>query len=181
MKVFFDTEFTGLHQNTTIVSIGLVAENDRNFYAEFTDYDEGQVDDWIQKNVIDNLYLPPAWIDFVTNGAGVTLRGDRVFIAERLGEWLDSFEVERLLMWSDGLAWDWVLFCQLWGHAFNVPKSVYYIPFDLATLMQANGVNPDVNREEFAGITDDSQKHNALWDAKVIKSCYERLIQTKND
>ena len=23
-KIFFDTEFTGLHQNTTLVSIGLV-------------------------------------------------------------------------------------------------------------------------------------------------------------
>ena len=42
MKVFFDTEFTGLHQNTTLLSIGLVAENGRSFYAEFMDYDYGQ-------------------------------------------------------------------------------------------------------------------------------------------
>lgn len=33
----------------------------------------------------------------------------------------------------------------------------------------------DINREEFAAMKDSSQKHNALWDAKVIKACYEKL------
>ena len=42
MKVWFDTEFTGLHKNTTLISIGLVTENGKTFYAEFTDYDESQ-------------------------------------------------------------------------------------------------------------------------------------------
>ena len=55
MKIFFDTEFTGLHKNTTLISIGLVDENGRSFYAEFTAYNKSQVDDWIQENVINNL------------------------------------------------------------------------------------------------------------------------------
>jgi hypothetical protein len=38
-KVFFNTEFTGLHQNTTLISIGLVSECGKTFYAELTDYD----------------------------------------------------------------------------------------------------------------------------------------------
>lgn len=38
MKVFFDTEFTGLHKNTTLISIGLISEDRRIFYAELTDY-----------------------------------------------------------------------------------------------------------------------------------------------
>ena len=46
-KIFFDTEFTGLHQNTTLVSIGLVSDEGERFYAELTDYDETQCDDWI--------------------------------------------------------------------------------------------------------------------------------------
>ena len=54
MRIFFDTEFTGLHQNTTLISIGCIDENGRTFYAESTDYDRSQVDDWIQKNVITN-------------------------------------------------------------------------------------------------------------------------------
>ena len=55
MKIFFDTEFTGLHKNTTLISIGLVDENDRTFYGEFLGYDGNQVDDWIKENVINNL------------------------------------------------------------------------------------------------------------------------------
>jgi hypothetical protein len=77
-------------------------------------------------------------------------------------------------MWSDCLAYDWVLFCQLWRGAFNIPKVVYYIPFDLATVFRVTGNDPDVNREEFAGI--EGAKHNALHDARVIKACYDRLV-----
>jgi len=39
-KIFFDTEFTGLHQNTTLISIGLISECGKTFYAELTDYDK---------------------------------------------------------------------------------------------------------------------------------------------
>ena len=51
-KLFFDTEFTGLHQNTTLISLGIVAESGQTFYAEFTDYDDFNCDEWIKKNVI---------------------------------------------------------------------------------------------------------------------------------
>ena len=57
-QVFFDTEFTGLHQNTTLISIGLITQDEKTFYAEFTDYDKNQVDTWIQENVISNLIFP---------------------------------------------------------------------------------------------------------------------------
>jgi mannitol-1-phosphate/altronate dehydrogenase len=51
MKIFFDTEFTGLHKNTTLISIGLVAGDGTTFYGEIENYDKTQVDEWIQKNV----------------------------------------------------------------------------------------------------------------------------------
>lgn len=59
MKVFFDTEFTGLHKDTTLISIGAISEDGRTFYAELNDYDESQVDDWIRENVINNLQFAP--------------------------------------------------------------------------------------------------------------------------
>ena len=55
MKIFFDTEFTGLYKNTELISIGLIAENGYTFYGEITNYDKSQVDNWIQENVINNL------------------------------------------------------------------------------------------------------------------------------
>jgi hypothetical protein len=166
-KLFFDTEFTGLHQNTTLVSIGIVSECGKSFYAELTDYDKSQVDDWLQKNVIDNLLIPlDLGVDFFV--------GDTEYIKGNLTQWLSQFE--SVEFWSDCLSYDWVLFNQIFGHAFNIPKNVCYIPFDICTLFKVNGVDPDINREEFAGISEGSKKHNALWDAEVIKACYYKLV-----
>lgn len=44
-RIFFDTEFTGLHKDTSLISIGLVSENGQKFYAEITDYDKSQIND----------------------------------------------------------------------------------------------------------------------------------------
>lgn len=54
---FFDTEFTGLRKDTTLISIGIVSDTGDRFYAELTDYDEGMCDEWIEKNVLDHLVL----------------------------------------------------------------------------------------------------------------------------
>ena len=56
IKLYFDTEFTGLRKDTDLISIGIVDPlYNRYFYAEFTDYDRTKVDCWIKENVIDNL------------------------------------------------------------------------------------------------------------------------------
>lgn len=55
MKLFFDMEFTGLHKNTTPISLGIVSEDGKKFYAEFCDYDREQCSDWILENVISHM------------------------------------------------------------------------------------------------------------------------------
>jgi hypothetical protein len=185
MKIFFDTEFTGLHQHTTLISIGLIAENGREFYAEFIDYDKDQIDDWLRENVIANLIYNNDENRAYTDGAHTGRTGDKEYIVRELEGWLNSLG-EHVEMWSDCLAYDWVLFCQLWGGPFNVPEWIYYIPFDLSTLFKIKGIDPDIDREEFAIETDEKMpisyikklnKHNALQDAKVIKACYEKLME----
>lgn len=176
MKVFFDCEFTGLHQKTTLISIGLVAEDGRSFYAELDDYNQSQVDEWIRENVIANLLPQDTEYNMGRTGANDwTVLGDRKEVAYLLEKWLSQFDTVE--MWSDCLSYDWVLFCDLWGHALNTPKIIYYIPFDIATFLRVAGADPDVNREKFARMEDSPEKvkHNALWDARVIKACYERL------
>ena len=87
MKIFFDTEFTGLHQNTTLISIGLISECGKTFYAEFTDYDKSQIDDWLQENVINNLILEPhhkKQQDFYHDREGEKVRGDSRLIKSEL-------------------------------------------------------------------------------------------------
>lgn len=169
MKIFFDTEFTGLHKNTTLISIGCISEDGKTFYAEFTDYDEEQVNEWIQENVIGNLAKS---LGILYSMADSTSYGGKFNVASALKYWLSQFD--SVEMWSDCLSYDWVLFNDLFGTAFDIPKNVYYIPFDICTLFKIKGVDPDVNREEFSEIQGD--KHNALHDAKVIKACYEKLM-----
>lgn len=169
MKVFFDTEFTGLHKNTTLISIGCISEDGQTFYAELTDYDKSQIDEWLQKNVLNNLANS---LGTLYHMADSTEYGTKSVVAASLQKWLEQWDDVEL--WSDCLAYDWVLFNDLYNHAFNIPKNVCYIPFDICTLFKIKGVDPDISREDFTGI--DGLKHNALHDAILIKDCYEKLI-----
>lgn len=182
MKIFFDTEFTGLRQNTTLISIGCVAENGAQFYAELDDFDLSQVDEWIKEHVTDHLWIqnpetmPPPYVDYMVGKKPEVSEALRVWLYEQAADEIvdDPDRFPRIEMWSDTLAYDWVLFCELFGGAFGMPSFVYYIPFDLATLFKLKGVDPDISREQYAGIVTGGSKHNALWDAKVIKACYEK-------
>lgn len=175
IKVYFDTEFTGLHQKTTLVSIGMVAESGESFYAELTDYDRSQVDEWIQENVINKLVLVP--YDVKQSQKSMKVSGDSTQVANWLRVWLSQFD--KVEMWSDCLSYDWVLFCQLFDHAFKIPSNVYYIPFDICTLFKDRGIDPDISREEFASnmmaVDSVTNKHNALYDAEIIRLCHMKL------
>lgn len=161
MKIFFDTEFTGLTKDSTLISIGLVAESGEKLYCELNDYDKSQVNDWIRENVIANL-------------GGADLVGTKSEVGAKVKEWLSKWD--KVEMWASVPMWDWVLFCDLWGSAFDIPKNVYYIPFDLATLLKVRGIDPDVNLEEYSRLEKTGKSHNALWDAIVCKACYEKAI-----
>ena len=173
--IFYDCEYTGLHQNTTLISIGLISEYGNTFYAELTDYDKSQVNDWIQTNVINNLTLKNWDIgkDYNPHSENVTFVGNMIGLSVVLSHWFEQFE--EVEIWSDCLSYDWVLFCQIWGGAFNIPSNIFYMPFDLTTLFKIKNIDPDISREEFADV-DINNKHNALHDAIVIKKCYEKLI-----
>lgn len=198
MNLFFDFEFTGLHAGTTPISLGIVAENFGFFYAEFTDYDETQIErekdggEFIKTNVLDNLILEKQNLkenDFYEYYKGndlfaMKVRGNKSFIAEKLKKWLFSFNTQ-LEMWGDCLHYDWVLFLDLFGSAFDLPECVYYIPFDICTLFKVKNIDPDINREEFVKeyiktykeADDFSNKHNSLHDADIIMYCYNKLIK----
>ncbi|GAB1351293.1 hypothetical protein MASR1M12_00230 [Erysipelotrichia bacterium] len=198
-RIFLDFEFTGLHQNTTPISLGIISDCEKTFYAEFNDYNLFQVDQWIEENVLKKLrFSPPprgqqehfmacrAKDNPIGNDIyasySVELRGHKCDIRKELERWLSQFD--RVEVWGDCMAYDWMLFCQIFGHAFNIPKNVYYIPFDLCTLLKSRGIDPDINREDFARggeywyTEDQIKKHNALWDAKVIKACVDRIEKT---
>lgn len=174
-KLFFDTEFTGLHQKTTLISIGIISEDGNSFYAETNDFNKSQVDQWLQKNVIENLQLQKYEINStVIDGKHTTFFGDSKGLKTALVRWLKSYN--KVCVWSDCLSYDWVLFNQIFGHAFNIPDNVYYIPFDICTMFELKGIDPDINREDFAEVLSGDKKHNAMWDAEIIQKCYNKLV-----
>jgi hypothetical protein len=179
--IFLDTEFTGLHSNTTLISIGLVSIDGTYFYGEFTDFDKNQLNDWLNSHVMDkldnNLPHAPNWKGAFTT---VAVSGTKNEIGALLSQWFAQFGPVEI--WADILAWDWVLFCDLFGGAFSIPENIFYAPFDLATLFRLKGFicpagkyERDVSRYEFAGV-DKSKQHHALEDARVEKICYEKLM-----
>jgi hypothetical protein len=202
-KIFIDSEFTGLHQRTTLISIGLVSECGKSFYGEFIDYDKSQVDEWIENNVIKNLLFADKitascdswehWIsekaqfknalEFELAGGDMShfrCIGSTPMVRNRLEKWLAQFD--KIEIWGDCMAYDWVLFCNIWGHAFQIPKNIYYIPYDLATLLNNVRIDSDIRREDFVGdlqingISAEKLKHNALYDAYVIRACYNKSV-----
>jgi len=180
-KIFFDCEFTWLHQNTTLISIWLISECWKTFYAEFTDYNKNQVNDWIKENVINKLIISWEWCN-IKSDKETTVKGDTAYIQYELLEWLGDFEYIEI--WSDCLSYDWVLFNTLLSNYSDwypqLPENVYYIPFDICTLFKIKWIDADISREEFVKEWEESwfweeEKHNSLFDARIIKMCYEKI------
>lgn len=193
MKIFFDTEFTGLHKNTTLISIGMVDENGRTFYAEFSDYDKSQCDNWIKENVIYNLkFIKSAQLEYFVNihENSWETYGDKEYIKLVLADWLSTYEDVQLV--SDCCHYDMVLFIDIFGGAFDIPSNVnpacHDINQDIAKHFKISEKEAfDLSRENIIEtynelikthwpnevIKIEGDKHNSLYDAKVIKEIYK--------
>lgn len=173
-KLFFDFEFTGLYQNCQAISLGIISDDGNAFYAEFTDFNKSECNQWVQENVLPNLHFQLSNNNIVVANipsVKMELNGDTEFIRARLKEWIDQFDIVEF--YGDVLAYDWVLLCNLFG---TLPQNVKYIPFDISTIMKMKGIDSDVNREEFSGVVS-HMKHNALVDAIVTRECYCKLME----
>ena len=183
MKVFFDTEFTGLHKNTTLISIGCVAEDGKTFYAELTDYDKSQCNDWINENVINHLLLGTEHFVLRSEPEKCEVQGTRNQVKKYLALWLSQFKSVQLI--SDVCHYDMVLLIDLFGTAFDLPKNVSASCHDInQDIARHYGISEreafDKSREEIVselcteGIH--GAKYNSLYDARVIKTIYEKLV-----
>ena len=194
MKLFFDTEFTGLQKDTSLISLGIVTENDQCFYAKFTDYNTNQVNDWIEENVIENLNLTD---EILANYYVTEVTGTKEEIKEALLKWLESLDDDYFELVSDVCHYDMVLFIDRFGGAFDLPECIspccYDINQDIFYMLQDNismKTAFDINREQLLKqLTKNSYddiyeigksvldlgedcKHNALYDAFVIRAIH---------
>lgn len=188
MKLFFDMEFTGLHKNTTPISIGIVSEDGKTFYAELTDYDESQCDDWIKENVISNLKfelaLGEAFWEREHDG-NVEALCDRECVSYWLNKWLSQFDTIQFV--SDVCHYDFVLLIDLLtngGTALDLPENISAVCHDLNMDIErhyhiSDWEAFDMSREQImfdvcnGGVFLDGDKHNSLYDANIIREIYE--------
>lgn len=63
VRYFYDTEFIEDGRTIELVSIGIVAEDGREYYAVSTDFDPARANAWVRENVLDKLPSPrdPVW------------------------------------------------------------------------------------------------------------------------
>lgn len=181
MKIFFDTEFTGLHKGTTLISIGLVSETGEKFYAELSDYDKTQVNDWIHDNVINNLIYEQSNNEF--NTPDWFHWGSSSFVKDKLTTWLLKWDKVEWI--SDVCHYDFVLLIDLlYGNAMNmeygkINASCHDLNQDIADFYGINEIEAfDLSREQilkYNNIKIKGDKHNALYDAEVIREIYLKI------
>jgi hypothetical protein len=112
VRFFYDTEF--IEDGTTIdlVSIGVVDEYGREFYAVSTEFNPDKAGQWVREHVLDKLPSPadPAWCD-------------RATIRSRLFKFLNRGR-ERVELWAWFAAYDHVALAQLWGDMPALPREL---------------------------------------------------------
>lgn len=179
-KIFLDTEFSGLHQKTTLISLALVAESGEEFYAEFTDYNKNQITVWIQKYILNRLIIEKSNFKDIKN---LRIKGNKKAVKDALILWFNQFPKKKnsIQIWADCYAWDWVLFCELFGGAMEIPESIHYMTMDLATFLFSRNIDVYTKRVKLlpAGYKDKNnlKQHNALYDARIELAIFKELTK----
>ncbi|EUA87891.1 hypothetical protein I551_5687 [Mycobacterium ulcerans str. Harvey] len=104
MRYFYDTEFIEDGRTIELVSIGVVAEDGREYYAVSTEFDPEWAGSWVRAHVLTKLPSPASQV-------WRSRRQIRLDLEEFLG--VDSGEQIELWAWVG--AYDHVALCQLWG------------------------------------------------------------------
>ena len=132
MRYFYDTEFIDNGRIIDLVSIGVVAEDGREFYAVSTEFDPESAGRWVRANVLPKLPPPSS-----------SLWRSRREIREGLEDFfrIDSPETEagHIELWAWVGAYDHVALCQLWGPMTSLPPQIPRFTRELRQLWEDYG------------------------------------------
>ena len=170
MKYFYDTEFIEDGKTIDLISIGVVREDGRTFYAISTEFKAKRASQWVKDNVLIHLperYATPppygspnafeksmAWMDRKTIKADL-LR----FIGDDAPEW-----------WGYYSAYDHVALCQIFGTMMDLPEGWPFYTRDLKQWADELGV-------DLSERVPQETEHHALADAQWNKKAYEYLVE----
>jgi hypothetical protein len=179
MKYFLDTEFIENGITIDLMSIGIVCEDGRTYYAQNHECKFEKASDWVWRNVF------PSLTHFNMNGDRGCNQMEKMGHEPLTGKcgdptcpwryhWEIRNEVREFMsiekfgkpeVWGYYADYDWVVFCQLFGTMMELPKGFPMYCRDLKQLCDSKG-NPELPK---ASTCDD---HNALSDAIEIKMKY---------
>lgn len=146
-RFFFDCEF--IEDGTTIdlVSIGVAAEDGREYYAISTEFNPDRAGTWVRRNVLDTL-PPPADKSWRS----------RSRIRDELHDFLHAVP-GSIELWAWYAAYDHVALAQLWGDMTALPRTIPRFTRELRQHWEQAGC-PDVPESG-------KDQHNALADARL--------------
>lgn len=213
MKYFIDTEFIeGFHKPLfgkkrhfiDLISIGIVCEDGREYYAISNEFDSKDADKWVNENVISKLEskyknFETGRFDFLGGEiiGEVELWKSNKQIAEDIIHFVNDFgEESKSYLHPEFYAYyadyDWVLFCSLFGRMIDLPKRFPMYCNDLKQtldqcakkyIMQVENKVEGVTRQEtslnmiksWEKYPKQTNEHNALADAKWNYELYKFL------
>lgn len=162
MKYWYDTEFYEDGSQINLISIGIVAEDGREFYAENYDFSWQDVPEhhWIWDNVKPHLH-------------GLTAQYHKYEIANHVRKFItkDGTEFDNEL-WGYYSSYDHVVLAQLFGRMVDMPDGVPWFTQDIRqvkAMLKAEGWEYEFPKQT-------STEHHALADAKWTKEAYEHIM-----
>lgn len=150
-RYFFDTEFMEDGKTIELLSIGIVSDDGREFYAVNSEADHSKASEWVQQNVLPHL--------------GTEKRMTRAQIRDAVVAFLKAGRKPEL--WAYYASYDWVVFCQLFGRMSDIPDFLPWFCMDLKQLAVDLG-NPPYPLQS-------GTEHNALDDARTNLALFEML------
>lgn len=154
MRFWFDTEFLEDGKTIELISIGIVSEDGLRYYAENSEYDLSKSHKWLEENVHPHLL----------GGAALKSR-------KQIADEVKRFLGYRPEIWAYYGAYDWVVFCQLYGRMIDLPVKQLKWPMYVMDVKQfADDLgNPTLPKHE-------GKTHHALADALWTKHAWEYLV-----
>lgn len=171
MRIFYDTEFLEDGRHIELISIGMVAEDGREYYAVNRDMPKRKIrkHKWLMENVVPSL--PHAHgdernmqIGWLFNPFDRRVKG-KDQIANEVADFIlgpghrSSSELPHVELWAWYGAYDHVALAQLWGPMINLPEGIPMWTNDLRQECERLGVAKSMP-EQPDGV------HNALADAR---------------
>ena len=155
MLVFLDTEFTSFVR-PDLISMGLVAEDGREFYAERTDYRKDDCSDFVRETVLPLLGRVP--------GAACS----RAELTRRVRQWFEALPEPATIIFD--YERDWLLLAEAYLGSehqkppANVGEKLHLDRFAIT--------HPIFEQAQNLIYTPDWPPHHALADARALRAGY---------